>query len=126
MSLAHFDRRKIALAGGKGANLGELIRAGFQVPPGFVITTTAYDLLLQTSGLQSNIQEMPGSLHIYNPKSVSEISQKIRAVFQNASIPVSPIDQSFKEYRQLGSAAVAIRSSATTEDLPEAAFAGIA
>jgi phosphoenolpyruvate synthase/pyruvate phosphate dikinase len=50
--LSFFARGSIAFAGGKRANLGELIRAGFQVPPGFVITTAAYNLLRTRSGLQ--------------------------------------------------------------------------
>jgi Phosphoenolpyruvate synthase/pyruvate phosphate dikinase len=124
VSLTHFGRRSLTLAGGKGANLGELIKAGFDVPPGFVITTAAYDLLIQTSGLQANIQQMLGSLEIDNPTSVSEISQKIRAIFERTSIPDSIRDETSKAYRQLDRSAVAVRSSATAEDLPEAAFAG--
>jgi len=50
--LSFFTRGSIAFAGGKSANRGELIRAGFQVPPGFVITTAAYDLLITKSGLK--------------------------------------------------------------------------
>jgi phosphoenolpyruvate synthase/pyruvate phosphate dikinase len=50
--LSFFTQGSVAFAGGKGANLGELIRAGFQVPPGFVITTAAYDLLITKSGLK--------------------------------------------------------------------------
>jgi pyruvate,water dikinase len=50
--LSFFTRGSLAFAGEKGANLGELIRARFQVPPGFVITTAAYDLLITRSGLK--------------------------------------------------------------------------
>ena len=51
--LARFNRSSLALAGGKGTNLGELIGTGFQVPPGFIITTAAYDLLFQAKGLET-------------------------------------------------------------------------
>src|SRR6266498_4180532 len=122
--LSHFGRGSIALAGGKGANLGELIRAGFDVPPGFVITTAAYDLLLQTNGLQVDIQEMLASLQIDNPASVTEASQHISGAIQHASIPDLIAAEALKAYRQLDGSAVAVRSSATAEDLPEAAFAG--
>ncbi len=122
--LAHFDRGGIAYAGGKGANLGELIRAGFEVPPGFVITTAAYDLLIQATELQADIREMLASLQIANSTSVTAMSQKMHTVFQSASIPVPVVDEILKAYNQLGSTAVAVRSSATAEDLPEAAFAG--
>ena len=49
--LTYFGSADLPLAGGKGANLGELLRAGFNVPPGFVVTTTAYDLFLASGGL---------------------------------------------------------------------------
>lgn len=122
--LAHFDRGSIALAGGKGANLGKLIRAGFQVPTGFVITTAAYDLLLQTNSLQLEISEMLASLQLDNPASVTEMSLRIRDAFRQASIPDPIVDTILKTYHQLDGDAVAVRSSATAEDLPEAAFAG--
>jgi phosphohistidine swiveling domain-containing protein len=124
VSLTYFDRASLALAGGKGTNLGELIKAGFDVPPGFVITTAAYDLLLQTDGLQAKIQEMLASLQIGNPVSITEISEQIRDAIQHASIPDLITDEALKAYRQLDGGAVAVRSSATAEDLPEAAFAG--
>jgi len=122
--LSHFDRGSIVLAGGKGANLGELIKGGFQVPRGFVITTAAYDLLIQATGLQVSIQEMLSSLQIDNSTSVTAMSQKMHTIFRSACIPVPVVDEILKAYNQLGSAAVAVRSSATAEDLPEAAFAG--
>ena len=53
--LFHFGRDDLMLAGGKGANLGELSRAGFDVPPGFIITTVAYDLLLQENDFQPRL-----------------------------------------------------------------------
>src|SRR6266540_6028519 len=83
--LAHFDRGGIAYAGGKGANLGELMRAGFEVPPGFVITTAAYDLLIQATELQADIQEMLASLQIDNSTSATAMSQKMHNIFQSAS-----------------------------------------
>ena len=122
--LTYFERGSLALAGGKGANLGELIKAGFDVPPGFVITTTAYDLLLQTNGMQATIQEMLASLQIENPASVTGVSQRIRNTIQHASISDPVVDEVLKAYRQQDGGPVAVRSSATAEDLPEAAFAG--
>ena len=56
--LDRFDHTHLNLAGGKGANLGELVRAGFDIPPGFVITTAAYDLLLQKDGLRERIIDL--------------------------------------------------------------------
>jgi pyruvate,water dikinase len=122
--LTYFDRGNLPLAGGKGANLGELIKAGFEVPSGFVITTASYDLLIQTNGLQAIIQEMLASLQIDKPASVTQISRRIHDAIQHASMPAMIVDEALKAYRHLDGATVAVRSSATAEDLPEAAFAG--
>ncbi len=122
--LAQFDRTNLDLAGGKGANLGELIRAGFDIPPGFVITTVAYDLLLVNNGLQERISNMLASLDSDDPASVAQVSQLIRQALHSASIPEQISEEVVKAYRQLGNEAVAVRSSATAEDLPGAAFAG--
>ena len=124
LPLSHFARNDIALAGGKGANLGELSRAGFDVPPGFVITTSAYDLLLQQAGLQSQIQDILSTLHIEDADSLADVSQHIRAAIHKTSIPAQVTEAILKAYGQLGIDAVAVRSSATAEDLPEVAFAG--
>lgn len=121
--LAHFGRTSLALAGGKGANLGELLQAGFEVPPGFVITTAAYDLLLQSNGLQTRLHDLLASLKSDEPASVADTSEKIRQALEEVSIPASIAEEALSAYRQLGGA-VAVRSSATAEDLPGAAFAG--
>ena len=122
--LSHFRRGDLILAGGKGANLGELSQAGFDVPPGFVITTTAYDLLLQNNGFQDRLHNMLASLQLDNPASVTEISKQICDLFQHISIPKPITDEILTAYHQLDGGAVAVRSSATAEDLAEAAFAG--
>ncbi len=105
--LADFGKDDLPLAGGKGANLGELIRAGYDVPPGFIVTTAAYDLLLQ-DGRNGG----------------SPTGEEARRAIEKAEIPAAIRDGLLDAYRQLGSPAVAVRSSATAEDLPGAAFAG--
>lgn len=122
--LSQFGRNDLALAGGKGANLGELSQAGFDVPPGFIITTAAYDLLLQKNDLQSHLRDLLASLHNEDSNSVADVSQHIRDALQHTPIPGQIIEEVLNAYRQLGGDAVAVRSSATAEDLPEAAFAG--
>ncbi|AQZ65642.1 phosphoenolpyruvate synthase [[Actinomadura] parvosata subsp. kistnae] len=91
--LSAFGRADLAVAGGKGANLGELVRSGFPVPDGFVVTTHAYELGAQGRGVRA---ELPADL---------------RQAITDA-------------YAGLGGGPVAVRSSATAEDLPGAAFAG--
>lgn len=122
--LPHFRQSDLAVAGGKGANLGELAQAGFNVPPGYVITTAAYDLLLQTNNLQTRLIEMIGPLDAEDQASVAKLSQQIQDLLQEVSIPEQLTDEILKAYRQLDGGAVAVRSSATAEDLPGAAFAG--
>ena len=122
--LTDFGRASLLLAGGKAANLGELTRAGFDVPPGFVITTAAYDLLLNSNGLQKQMSDLLVSLHVDDPASVAQVSCLLRETLQNAPIPKQISEEVINTYLQLGSGAVAVRSSATAEDLPEAAFAG--
>jgi phosphohistidine swiveling domain-containing protein len=122
--LARFGRADLDLAGGKGANLGELSRAGFDVPPGFVITTAAYDLLLQENGLDSRIDELLADLDEVGSASIASASQRIREMLQNAAMPAQVAAEVLPAFRRLGGGAVAVRSSATAEDLPGAAFAG--
>ena len=109
-------RHDLGLAGGKGANLGELIRAGFPVPPGFVVTTAAYNRFVAQNHLEETIaralRDDPGS------------GAAIRAAFENAPIPSDVKGEILAAYEQLGQGPVAVRSSATAEDLPGAAFAG--
>jgi rifampicin phosphotransferase len=99
--------------GGKAANLGELLRAGFPVPPGFVLTTTAYDRVVSSNDLQ---QDIDNALHLG--------SAAVRAGFEQATIPQDVERAILEAYRRMGDGPVAVRSSATAEDLPEAAFAG--
>ena len=122
--LHHFTQSDLAIAGGKGANLGELIQAGFDVPPGFVITTAAYDLSLQGHNFQSRLTGLLASHDLNNPDSVKNVSQQIHNSLNQLAIPSEVVEAALEAYREVGSEAVAVRSSATAEDLPEAAFAG--
>jgi rifampicin phosphotransferase len=110
--LGAFGRSDLASAGGKGANLGELIRAGLPVPDGFVVTTDAYAEMVRTSG--PPIDEHP----------TDDDGGSIRARFEAAEVPGAIAAAVAKAYAELGGGPVAVRSSATAEDLPGAAFAG--
>ncbi len=114
--LENFSRKDLDLAGGKAANLGELIQAGFPVPPGFVVTTAAYDSFVAEHGLGETISR---ELH-----EVRGTGTVIRAAFEAAPISRELQESILAAYRQLEQGLVAVRSSATAEDLPEAAFAG--
>jgi rifampicin phosphotransferase len=115
--LERLGRDDLAWAGGKGANLGELIKAGFPVPKGFVVTTAAYDHMLKETGLGRTI-----SVAL---KEGPTTGATIREAFLAADVPPEIEQEIVEVYRDLlGAGAVAVRSSATAEDLPEAAFAG--
>jgi len=112
--LTAIGRDDLALAGGKGANLGELVAAGLPVPGGFVVTTAAYAELVDRCGLAERIPRLLDAGD----------GAAIRAAFAAAEIPAATAAAITAAYRELGGGPVAVRSSATAEDLPGAAFAG--
>ena len=123
--LAQLNKSDIPSAGGKGANLGELVQAGIPVPPGFVVSTAAYDAFVQANKLQAQIVNLAAQAD--DPASFTAASEKIQALFAAGKIPddlAQKIANSYQELTQANGQAVAVRSSATAEDLPEASFAG--
>src|ERR687894_1298969 len=123
---APFDevgKEDIALAGGKGANLGELSRAGLPVPPGFVLTTAAYDAFVETNGMKDEIIALASEPE--DPGAFEAAEGKIKALFARGEIADDVAAEIHEAYDQLADGgAVAVRSSATAEDLPGASFAG--
>jgi pyruvate,water dikinase len=115
----------LAQVGGKGANLGEMAGAGLPVPPGFCITTTAYEQVAFEAGLEAVLDAGAGNAG--NLEQLAELAQKARACIQNAAIPEHVVESIVDAYRLLGAGEpipVAVRSSATAEDLSFASFAG--
>lgn len=118
--LADFGADDLALAGGKGANLGELVRQGFPVPAGFVVTTDAYTALLADSGVGARLDQ----LLVTSNDADQAPGAQIRDLFSHAKIPEVLRSEIASAYAAMGGGPVAVRSSATAEDLPGAAFAG--
>ncbi|PSK95450.1 pyruvate,water dikinase [Murinocardiopsis flavida] len=118
----------LATAGGKGANLGELVRRGFPVPAGFVVTTAAYTALVERAGLAAPIAAALAGAGTAGGAGADGGADPggaaIRAAFAAAEIPADLRAAVLSGYRDLGGGPVAVRSSATAEDLPGAAFAG--
>jgi len=111
VGLDELGRDDLEIAGGKGANLGELIRAGLPVPDGFVVTTDAYERAADAVGLAALVEDAEPA--------------ELRRVVASAPMPEDLRDGIATAYRALGDdVPVAVRSSATAEDLPGAAFAG--
>ena len=117
------DKNDLSLVGGKGANLGELTKAAIPVPLGFIVTTESYFLFLDESGLHQKIGEILEPLNPDDSEQLSQVSASIKEVIANATMPQRVADEIREAYGKLGGL-VAVRSSATAEDLPEASFAG--
>lgn len=108
--------------GGKGANLGELTRAGLPVPPGFCVAAKTYRQFLSEAGLAAPIAALLADHH---PDRPGEVPARIRALIVGSAVPTHIAAEISDAYATLGDTVpVAVRSSATAEDLPEASFAG--
>lgn len=122
------DKDDVALVGGKGANLGEMIRNGFPVPDGFIVTSRAYFLFLRENNLTTKIKHLLKTANFEKHDSLVQVSKHIKNEIIKSQMSEDLVDQIFKEYKKLGGvfkdALVAVRSSATAEDLPTASFAG--
>jgi rifampicin phosphotransferase len=126
LPLTALDASMLPLVGGKAANLGELIRTGFPVPPGFCVTTAAYALLNDAATLEPLLAEL-AAIRAEDTESLRELAAAIRAALLHAPVPTSVINAITEAYRALcngDSVPVAVRSSATAEDLTYASFAG--
>ena len=125
--LSEIGKDDIARAGGKGANLGELSQAGLPVPPGFVVTTGAYDAFVEVDGLKDEIVSLASRPEVDDPSAFEAAAEKILALFAQGIIADEVATEIRAAYDRLKNAnirAVAVRSSATAEDLPGASFAG--
>ncbi|AXJ10803.1 PEP/pyruvate-binding domain-containing protein [Arthrobacter sp. PM3] len=116
----------VAIAGGKGVGLGGLVQAGLPVPPGFVLTTAAYAEFVAANHLGAGIRERAALSPQAAPRDYEAASQRIRALFTGGTMPAGISAELAAAYGQLGGTdpAVAVRSSATAEDLASASFAG--
>ena len=123
-------KEDVDIAGGKGANLGELTQSGIPVPPGFVITSATYQKFLDETGITQEIMDILDALDVNNNKELQESARKIKKIINDTEIPDEISSLIIEAYNALchrigkENTFVAVRSSATAEDLPEASFAG--
>ena len=126
-SIVWFDevtKKDVPIVGGKGANLGEMTIADIPVPLGFIVTSSAYYEFLQTSNITDKIRVLLEPLDPGNSKQLQQVATEIKQLILGVTMP-QEIAKGIKEaYIKLGQGLVAVRSSATAEDLPEASFAG--
>lgn len=118
------DKDDVGLVGGKGANLGELTRAGIPVPSGFVVTSDAYFRFLDESGLRDRIKAALEGLDVNDSSALQAASVNIKEMICDGQMPADTAAAIARAYRQMKALPVAVRSSATAEDLAEASFAG--
>lgn len=126
ISFHEIDNTKLALVGGKGANLGELSRIEvIHVPEGFCVTTEAYKEIIKANKELSSLLDQLSLLTADDREYIAEVSAKIRNIIEEISIPENIEGEIIYYIAKLGEQnAYAVRSSATAEDLPTASFAG--
>jgi len=124
---SQIDKNDTNSVGGKAANLGELTRAGLPVPNGFTVTAGAYFNFIEASNLKEKIKFLLEKVDINNSNLLNETSSLIKKSIEASKLPDSLAKEIIISYKKLSkdsSALVAVRSSATAEDLPQASFAG--
>ena len=139
--LSELNKDDVWIAGGKGANLAELYRAKFPVPPAFIVTAQAYKKFIIESGLLEKINHILASIDIEDTKQLEAKTERIRKLIEEARMPTQLEEEIKEAYHMLEPSVhgtridsllssvhepcfVAVRSSATTEDLANASFAG--
>ncbi len=124
------NKSSLPLVGGKNASLGELINAGIRVPPGFAVTTDSYSVFMEKAGVNNTIFSLLADLDPDNIDALNRAAEKIQQMIETAIIPDDVQKMIGDGYSllcakcQVDALPVAVRSSATAEDLPTASFAG--
>ncbi len=118
------SKDNVAIVGGKGANLGEMTRARIPVPPGFIVTAKAYFDFIKASGIANQIKDLLEGLDEQDSQRLQAVAEKLKKLIMDSPMPAGTARQIKEAYRKMGDGLVAVRSSATAEDLPEASFAG--
>ncbi|MCW3122956.1 MAG: phosphoenolpyruvate synthase [Flavipsychrobacter sp.] len=126
LSFRGIDKTKIAMVGGKGANLGELARIeGIHVPDGFCVTTEAFELIMGQTPLINELLDRLTLLKVEDRDKIIKLSSELREAIEGITIPEEIAEEILGHLTKHGKEdAYAVRSSATAEDLPNASFAG--
>lgn len=138
VGLEQIGKDDIRKAGGKGANLGEIIKIGIPVPEGFVVTTSSFDRLIQIYNLGKGLQEIIEKTNVDDTTALLQASKKLKGIILSQKMPNEVMSKVIQSYKNMSTtdaielnsheikeaSLVAVRSSATAEDLPTASFAG--
>lgn len=120
------SRGDVPRVGGKGANLGELTRAGLPVPPGFVVTAEAYLDAMESGGVRSALLEKVAATDVDSPPALAAAAAELQSLVRAAGVPDTVAAAVRAAYDRLGpELPVAVRSSATAEDTASTSFAGM-
>ncbi len=116
----------VLLVGGKGANLGELLRSGYPVPPGFVVTAAAYRRVVDESGIRQRLADITVAAATADPDELTDLAHTARGLLRDVDVPDDLVAEVTRMYAEhcVGDR-VAVRSSATAEDTAETSFAGM-
>ena len=120
----HITKKDVAIAGGKGASLGEMSNAKIPVPPGFVVLANAFDRFISETGLKEEIIARLKEVDPGDTNTVDKASNILRDVIHDTPMPKDLTDEILKAFDELGAEHVAVRSSATAEDSAVASWAG--
>jgi len=123
-TFARLDKSSVAIAGGKGASLGEMTKAGLAVPPGFVVLANAFDRFIEGTDINVEIDARLKNANHKDINSVDRASNEIRAIIKKTKMPNDIKEEILAEFKKLKAKFVAVRSSATTEDSSVASWAG--
>jgi pyruvate,water dikinase len=115
----------VGRVGGKGANLAELVRAGVNVPAGFVITADAYLEAMEEAGVREQLAKLFAEVDADDPAALAAGAARLRDLVRTAGIPANLRAEIVAAYERLGGGLVAVRSSATSEDTAGTSFAGM-
>lgn len=118
------NKDDVSIAGGKGASLGEMTKAGIPVPLGFVILASAFEKFLEETDLNVEIDSILHSVDTDKMHTIEDASEKIRSLIVGAEMPKDIAAEVRKFFKAFNSEYVAVRSSATAEDSASAAWAG--
>ncbi|MBI9051743.1 MAG: phosphoenolpyruvate synthase [Anaerolineaceae bacterium] len=125
LTFSEIRANDIARVGGKGANLGEMSHAGFPVPPGFCLTTAAFEQFMASCADAEGLYALLGRVTTDDVESVRQVGQSVRKVLLDVAMPDEIGEAVRQSWLAIGAEhAYAVRSSATAEDLPDASFAG--
>jgi pyruvate,water dikinase len=130
LAFENLDKNALPLVGGKNASLGEMIKVGIRVPPGFAVTTDSYLSFITKTGIKSKISAILAGLDPKDVAALDKVSAEVRELIEHAPMPPEVQKVIGAEYATLCAQCavekvpVAVRSSATAEDLPTASFAG--